>query len=301
MDVIASAGAAAPSGSKRFIIVANRTGGQGKTLLTHLLATCLRRADPLFHVMCADSLEDVGGGVMRSKLGRAVMDTIELGAGPSAADVQLKPRLALDFWDGVAVPLMDATGSGCIVDVGANVVDSIIEWARSADLAEVFGDQVVTDVVVPVVATPKSIADARAVVSSLSRDGGLPMRSIFLVRNEWQATFERLEGGEDYAAVAAAVARTGGSVATIPRCVSDLLRHAEDAHMFFGDVLDLGHSDIANAFSMGLVKASREKRSFAEWFAAAKSSLAQAGLCDPVPVGHGADVSGEARRSTLAV
>jgi hypothetical protein len=299
MDVSISAldGGIRETSATRFAIVANRTGGQGKTLVAHLLAWFLRESDPGFRAMCADSLEIVEQGRPGvSKLGRSVSDVIELGAGPSPTEVQNNPRLAFEFWDSMVTPLLDGTGFGCVLDVGANVVDAILDWGRSADLQAIFEDRVVVDLVIPAVATFKSLADAADVASSAVRPGGLPVRSVFLVENQWQGPFSQVAASKDYGVLREIVDRTGGSVATLPRYPLEALALIERDRLFFGDVATMDYHAIADRFSMSRIKASREQLALGRWFTECRASLSAAGLCDHRPAVRGADYVGGASR-----
>ena len=275
--------------ARRFIVVANRTGGQGKTVVAHLLSMLLRQADPGFRVMCADSVEMVGPGLVGvSKLGRSVPGVIEVGSGPSPSQVLANPNLALEYWDAIGGPLLDKSRSGCLLDVGANVVDQIMDWARAADLREVFDGRVVTDLVIPVVASAKSLADASEIAAAAVLEGGLPIRTVSVVENAWQGPFTAFASNPDYIALLAVVRASGGSVASLPKCLSEILGRAERAHLGIADVLEWDYARIADRFEWALIKASREVSIFSKWVAEASASLSAAGLADPFPSRSGA-------------
>ncbi len=266
--------------SRRFLIVANRTGGQGKTLLSHVLTAGLRQSDPNFGVMCADSQEMIDG-VAISKLGRSVKGVYEVGAGPSPTEIQDNPTLALSFWDRIGAPLVDGSGRGYLLDVGANVIDQIMDWAGTAELDVVFDGQVDVDLVVPVVATGKSLADARDVVSRMRAAGGFPVRHVFLVENGWQGSFAPFSGDENHKALRRAVSETGGSIIAVPQCRSEVLDESERRHLYLGDVMSFSAHDIATGFDWPLIKASREFRRFRLWLEAVLKSFGEAGLLKP--------------------
>lgn len=272
-------GAAVPP-PKRSIVVVNRTGGQGKTLVSHLIAYLMRREDPDFRVMCADSLDGPGGS---SKLGRMLPGVIELGAGPTPDELRSSPSAAMDFWDAVATPLLDRSGSGVVLDVGANLADSLAHWASSSDMGALLAGRVVGDLVVPVVASPKSVSDAREVVAAMLRPGGMPLRAVTLVENAWQGPFGPLADDPDLLEVRRMCAASGGGVAQLPLCHSDLLRAMERLHLPISEVASLDYAGVALRMSLPAAKASRELRAFNEWLGACASSLSDAGLGGVAP------------------
>ena len=285
VDAVAKAAVAKDMGrerkSRRFILVANRTGGQGKTLLAHLLASELRRTDPGFRVMCADSVEPVANGGRSSKLGRCVSGVLEVGSGPTPSEVQADPRLALEFWDAIGTPLLDRSRSGCLMDVGANVIDPILDWARTADLDAVLDGSIVTDLVVPIVATAKSVSDARDVVANAIKPGGLPIGTVFVVENGWQGPFGPLSSNSDYQGLLTMSRQGGGKVVAMPACRSAVLPEVERGHLYLGDVAEWDFNEAARSFGWELIKASRELRTFTAWMRECAAALSAAGLTDP--------------------
>lgn len=252
---------------KNFIVVANRTGGQGKTLLAHLLALS---SSPDRVVMCADTVDDSAGGV--SKLGRMLRGVIEIGAGPTAAEVSKDAQSAYGYWDVIGEHLFGDEGNPVILDVGANVVDRIFEWGVVTGFEDALGDVVQSSLVVPVVARPKSLSDAADVVREAVRygkEGGIVFSHIILVRNHWQGGFDQVEGGEEYKALKEAIDAVPEDISCVvldlPRCDSDLLRILEERHLSLKDVSGLDFSEIAELFSWKRMKASREQKLFNAW------------------------------------
>ena len=287
----------AEAAPRRAIIVATRTGGQGKSLIAHLLAAELRRLDPDYRVLCADSLEVIERGKPGvSKLGRAVLGTIEIGPGPSAAELQANPQLASEYWDTIASLMVDCTGAGLLIDVGANVIDAILEWAALADLAAVLDGAVAVDLVVPVVATAKSIADARDVIQRARQSGGFPLQTVTLVENCWLGPFGGLAQDTDYRALHRLVREAQGQVVVMPRCGSEILNMVERSHRFLGDVGGWDFPRVAEAFGWSAVKASRETKMFRQWLEACRLAFGEAGLTSPyLPAGK-AVVDGRKQR-----
>ncbi|WP_204306005.1 hypothetical protein, partial [Escherichia coli] len=90
--------------------------GQGKTLISHLVAM----HSPSAMILSADKADEVTG---RSKIGRFFDNVIEIGTGPTAAEVLMDPHKSLAFWDSVGDRAMT---SDVVLDLGAQVVDSLI-------------------------------------------------------------------------------------------------------------------------------------------------------------------------------
>ena len=281
-----------PKPRKRFVIVGNATGGQGKTLVSHILAYLIRDKEPFFKVMCADTADmDAGSKVAVSKLGRMVTKTVELGAGPSPSDVQRNPDLAMAFWDKIGDTVLDDKSSvGCLMDVGANVVSSLLDWAEAGGVHRVLEGSVVVDFVVPCVASSKAIADALAVLTVFSRGKAFPVGRMFLVENAWQGGFESFAENADLVAAVRIVEASGGAVVRMPLCRSMLLRKMEEKHRFIGEVASWSYADVARVLELQAFKASREQGDFHEWLDGVRESFAASGMADPHPATSDADL-----------
>ena len=173
------------SGPRRMILVANRTGGQGKTLVSQLLLAHLARARYPVMPLAADaqSTEPAGRGGGSSKLAKVLPGTHDLGIG---RDAGLGGGAAeqLAYWDDLGSVI---TAVDTLLDVGANVIDPIVAWAKAADALEDLRELLVVDLVVPVTRGTQSLRDASSMVSDVLSAHALPIRNVYLVRNKWGA------------------------------------------------------------------------------------------------------------------
>lgn len=195
------AGVPATDRRRRWVIVANRTGGQGKTLLSQLLFNAFAKAGRPLLPMSADSVSTdpgaagAGTGVAapQSKLGKALPGTVELGigrsllAGGGVADL-------LTYWEPLGELVLAAD---TLLDTGANIVDPILDWLVSSDAYEELVPDLVVDLVVPVTCNSQPLADAEAMVAAVLASGAMPLRNVYVVQNQWglpEASIEDVQG-----------------------------------------------------------------------------------------------------------
>lgn len=105
-------------------LVGNRTGGQGKTLVTQLLAEALNDAGVQATLASVDSVH----GEERSKLGALYPGAIDLAvaADIGEAAVEGDAMAGLKHWDGFIDVLRR---KNVVIDIGANVWPPIAQWA----------------------------------------------------------------------------------------------------------------------------------------------------------------------------
>ena len=176
------------SAKKRLIIVANRTGGQGKTLVSQLALHALAEGNKAVIPLSADvqSIEPGSpeGSIARSKLAKILPGAIDLGIGPSVTQVGGKAE-RVSYWDKLG---NIALAGHALVDVGANVIDGIIDWAIDSDARSALEDDLAIDIVVPVTCNSQPIADARSMLDKLFTTRCLPLRNVYVVRNMFGAS-----------------------------------------------------------------------------------------------------------------
>ena len=108
-------------------------GGQGKTTLAQLLYIWGRRSGGQFKLAAADFLDDSG----RSKIGKLYPGKVlEFGTGANLTAVRSENNMnaSVRYWDELGNLFL--TG-GHILDMGANVVKSVFEWAEDRRLSTV--------------------------------------------------------------------------------------------------------------------------------------------------------------------
>ncbi|MFZ2109747.1 MAG: hypothetical protein WAV18_30965, partial [Roseiarcus sp.] len=108
------------------LISVAHAGGQGKTTLAQLLYIWSRLAGGQYKLAAADFLDDTG----LSKIGKLYPGKVEefgTGANLTAVRSENNPNASVRYWDKFGNIFL--TG-GYVIDIGANVVKSIFEWAE---------------------------------------------------------------------------------------------------------------------------------------------------------------------------
>lgn len=252
---------------RRVALVVNRTGGQGKTLISQIIADLLV---PKGRVVLAADKQGPDG---KSKLGRVVRGTMEFGAGPALEQAVTNPGEFQGFWDRFGEALVE---NDTVADIGANVIDSIASWASVGDVASTFSGQIACDLVVPIVASPQSVADAVSVVKMFAKGDVLPLRSVTIVENHWQGDFKGMEGNADYAALRAFEGSAHQGMARIivmPKCLGELLRRAEETNERLSEVVEWSSKRLHDGFGLSAFAASRELKFFRDFYQAATAAL----------------------------
>lgn len=265
---------------RRVALVVNRTGGQGKTLISQIMADIL--APNGRRILSADKQGPDG----KSKLGRVVPGTEEFGSGPSLEQAAVNPSEFQGFWDRFGEAL---TASDSVADVGANVIDSIASWASMGDVAKTFAGEIACDLVVPIVASPQSVSDAVSVIKMFAKGGVLPLRSVTIVENHWQGDFKAMADNADYAALRAFEGSADGGmtrIVVLPKCLGELLRRAEEISEPLSNVVEWTPKKLNEMFQMGSFAAPREMKFFKDFYTAARTALAESDAATGVPVAN---------------
>ena len=174
-------GAAPP----RVIMVAARTGGLGKTVLAHAFYAALRRREIVPQVYAIDSTDESPV----SKLGGWLSGVVELRTGADLERVAMRGDRAPSHLDSLADVLMS---SAAVIDVGPNVIHTIVAWGQLTAIGSVVDRQGIA-LVVPVRDSEIAVTDAVAVVESAraaQAEGGIPFSNIVIAINT-------VEDGED--------------------------------------------------------------------------------------------------------
>jgi hypothetical protein len=257
-------------------IVGNRTGGQGKTLLAQMIARSTEGA----HVVAADKADDEG----KSKLGRILADTadakllnqafnpvnvVELGVGPSAMDLLKDPHKGIAIWDEVGQMAME---HHVVMDLGAQVVDGLLDWAENSGAAEIFQEAgVPVRMVIPMMASAKAVTDAYEIFQRLVKFQPLFVTEIIFVRNAADGSFSQIDYDSVMQAIKTAVDRRLCPpdmrlvMIDVPACSSNLLRVAEARYKSVDTVCSMDAKTISDLFAMNQWDANRQKKLLLQW------------------------------------
>ncbi|PZR95203.1 MAG: hypothetical protein DI537_05305 [Stutzerimonas stutzeri] len=170
-------------------LVGNRTGGQGKTLISQMIHYGHILGQMPIKAVSADSAK--AGG--ESKLGRLLGtgNVVELGTGADMSAVREDHHEAVRYWDQLGEHLYDGN---CVIDLGANILPLIFQWATERKAARLLRDRAIA-LVVPVTAQAQSISDAIEMLEmSDACQHVLPISQRYVILNEYHGTFDRLQG-----------------------------------------------------------------------------------------------------------
>ncbi|TAL79976.1 MAG: hypothetical protein EPN75_08785 [Beijerinckiaceae bacterium] len=261
---------------RSLIMVGNRTGGQGKTLVTEILLSLLTEER---QVIAADSVEAVGAS-KKSKLGRIFDDVDDVGCGPSAEEMKRDPKVYRKFWDGIGLKIAGGRqASPVVMDFGANVIDSMISWARDSHVGDFFSRKeslVAAELVIPFVASPQAIGDALSIARELARGDVFPVRRIVFLCNEVQGSFERFRDTPEMLEIRAMARKFTFPVIKLSRCDAGLLRLLEKNDEPKVSVLDKSVDDIGAQYGLNFFEASRELEDVKAWLEQARDKLSSA-------------------------
>ncbi len=181
-----AAGGSAAADENWSCIIANRTGGQGKTLVSQLLYEALREGGVPARLAAVDS---EAGSTDRSKLGRLYPETRDLAIAVDLAElVDAEGVRALEHWDAFGQMLRE---HNMVIDVGANVIGAMLRWAQVTRPGRVMAGRPMNFLVV-VTAQETSAADAVAVLDEIEATrSSLVIGQVGVVMNEGLGKFER--------------------------------------------------------------------------------------------------------------
>lgn len=194
-------------------ITANFTGGQGKTLTGMLVRQALADAGVAVKLV---SIDTQAGSGERSKLGLMHPETQDLAISPDMGVLtETHGEMLLDHWDGFASVLR---GRNFVADMGANVIGTMLEWARVASPVRIMGGRPVNFLVVTT-KEEQSVNDALRVIDAIERTrDAMAIGRIGVVMNESRGAFS--EGAGHVARLREVVTRNNYPVITLPFCNS---------------------------------------------------------------------------------
>lgn len=166
----------------RTILCAARSGGQGKTTVTQLINIVAQRNGVPRQLCSADFL--VNG--QHSKLGKLYPGQVtEFGVGATYEEVKDSDDLnrSIRHWDKLGDVLVKG---GALVDLGANVIDRILDWAELRKAATVLKKRNAPPIDVCLVCKTSmhSVEQAASIADILLTGEVLPVRKIFVIINE---------------------------------------------------------------------------------------------------------------------
>lgn len=233
-------------------------GGQGKTTLSQVLYTLVRRHAKDINLVSADFVDHTG----RSKLGKFFPDvTTEFGIGADLTEARKSnnPNAALRYWDKFGYVLMKG---GAIIDIGANVFPSMLTWAKDRHIYKFMEDKQSPPINLLVVtkAESHSVENAKMLIRSVVGQRVFRFKKIVVVRNEASGSFDGIRFDDLNSIPGANI-----TFLDIPRCYSELWEILEKRMIPLQSVLDKDEDKLLSLLDVDLFTAASGKFQIIEW------------------------------------
>jgi hypothetical protein len=253
---------------KQTILSVAFAGGQGKTTVAQLLHVAATRHLQTFELVAADSVDEAG----RSKLGRLYPDrVIETGTGASltAARAENNLNAPVRYWDHYGHMFL---GGGHIMDVGANVLPALMQWAEDRRLAFLMdrASAPMTDILVVCRPEAHAVDDALRIVETLTKTRPFGNGRIFVVENEAGGPFGEIDMRR---LLAQRVPGESVGVMRMTRCQSEIWPAMEARGMSIESALELSLNDLMERLGVDLWTAAAGAAELGNWVEASVAAI----------------------------
>jgi len=250
---------------KPSIIVGTRTGGQGKTLVSQAIHYMFKECGEPLRIMAADTAGDKDAAA-KSKLARFLEpddEVEELGIGVTIQSIRSDQGAALRYWDRLGEGL---TEGNLLVDVGANVLPGIWEWAIETNAGRLLRTAPPIRLVIPVTAQAQSLIDACDLIRlAEAKQEYLPIATYTVVFNEHQGKFDGIHNAAEYQELARYISAVKASTARLERCKSSVWQRIQAECISLKTMRDLTYRDYSSRFGLGSFMSSAAEKDFVEW------------------------------------
>jgi hypothetical protein len=255
------------------LISVAHAGGQGKTTLAQLLYIWGKQSGGQFRLAAADFLDDSG----RSKIGKLYPSKVlEFGTGANLTAVRSENNMnaSVRYWDELGNLFL--TG-GYVLDVGANVVKSVFEWAEDRRLSTVLARKGAPkfDLFCVCKAEKHATEDIQRLVNLIAQGNALRPRSVYVVLNEAAGNFGAMGLQEK---LAAGNRDLNLIFVRLPRCQSEIWGPMERFGVSVERALDMNEDEISQALDVDIWTASAGLAELQAWFDASQAEFKSAGL-----------------------
>lgn len=249
-------------------MVAQRTGGQGKTLIAQLLYDAAKLAGWQPTLVSADSVND-GQSQARSKLSTILDGVIELAVAPPIADVMESGLNVVAHWDQLGAILEKGNA---LIDVGANVLPSVANWARVSQCA----DMKPLVLVVPVTCQAQSAADAVALITDLAEIADyFPVKKTVICFNDVHGRAETA-AGPSFDELRRMIAKGDLVGCQIKKCVSEIWAYAEADKIRLSTLAAMAPEEYVSRYGVTKYAGSRGRQMLTAWRQESLAALADA-------------------------
>lgn len=257
------------------LISVSHAGGQGKTTLAQLLyiwANANKTANQ-YKLASADYRDDSG----RSKIGKLYPGKVEefgTGAELSAVRSENNPNAPLRYWDKFGNVFLSG---GYVVDIGANVIQGILEWAQDRRLITILTRKNAPKIeVFCVCKAEKHAADGIHKLVRLFLEGqAIRPHDIHIVLNEAAGPFGDMKLEES---LRAEHPDARFNMIELPKCQSEIWTPMERSGISIERALEMSEDEICEAMDVDIWTASAGLAELQHWFDTSFEGFKAAGV-----------------------
>jgi hypothetical protein len=248
-------------------------GGQGKTTLAQLLYIWGTQAGGNYKLAAADFLDESG----RSKIGKLYPGKVHeygTGAGLTAVRSENNVNASVRYWDELGNLFLSG---GYILDVGANVVKSVFEWAEDRRLATLLARKGAPrfDAFCICKAEKHAVDDIQRLVRMIGQGNALRPRTTYIVLNEAAGNFDGMKLQDR---LTSENKELNLAFVRLPRCLSEIWAPMERFGVSIERALDMSEDEISSALDVDIWTASGGHAELKKWYDEAHAEFKAVGL-----------------------
>lgn len=270
---MAKASKAKTPANRRSIVCAARSGGQGKTTVAQLVHTVCLRHDIPHTLYSADFL----GRDDSSKLGKLYPGQVtEFGIGASFEEVKSSDDMnqSIRYWDRLGDVLVKG---GALIDLGANVVDRVFDWAEQRRAATVLDKRGAPGIDMCVVckSTMHSVEQAASLANTFLEGRLFPVGRVFVIINEadgkvlTEEARNKLLPLKDHSEV---------DIIRLPFCDSEVWRLTELHEQPLSEALDWDPDELVDTYDIDIWEATSGLAELRAWYEVFEKKAFASGL-----------------------
>ncbi len=260
------------------LICVSHAGGQGKTTLAQLLYIWGNnsKTPSQFKLASADFLDLDKDGRRSSKIGKLFPGKVEefgTGAELSAVRTENNMNASLRYWDKLGNIFLIG---GYVVDLGANVIKPISEWAKDRKLGAILSRKGAPKIDVFCICKAEKHAtdDVEGLVKMFVEESALPPQNIYIVLNEAAGPFGGMKLDETLSAKHPDAKLT---FIKLPRCQSEIWAPMEQFGVSIDRVLAMTEDEICETLEVDVWTASAGLEELKSWFETSLQNFRTAG------------------------
>ena len=248
-------------------------GGQGKTTLAQLLYLATKQQNNSRRLMSADFIDDSG----HSKIGKLYPDEVEelgVGATLTASRMENNPNAPVRYWDRLGDAFLNGNK---IVDLGANVIPQIIDWAQDRQLKRLLDkrDGPRVDFFFITKAEVHGIDDIASLITDIIRRDVFRIGRMFVVENEVGGPFTVVNARPR---LLAAAGEQHLSFIRLPKCQSEIWSAMEQTGTSLERALQCDEDNLVELLKVDLWTAASGLAELRSWYEFSIKQLRENGV-----------------------